>query len=376
MKRWALLIGFAACAQPSGTSETNTQIIHVDFVDNKTRVTAPGYQMTFGAAGTVRLPEQLAIIGEFPRGNVLGIDTCPRESLIGASIYPGATTFGGQSLSAAGETGTSDSFLELAGPAVARVRVTYSVPYSCGSKQHLKGEQTMTFFPDGRIVRRDVVTSSDTELPGGVLCGCDNIMVPDSGYFFTLSYAFASGAQIVDNMERITQQGDLTEVCARFTDATIGLRWLDASNTRISPNAQPSFVLDMMTSSSAPFPVVSNATHVSHMMIASANTSPSCGGVLAQMTQVPIVVDDMTITAGSDGIYTDAREHASAFSIHATKAVPPFALLLKLGDHAKITSSVHADKAFFTVQIVDTGSKILWFRDGLAAGELVTIEPL
>jgi hypothetical protein len=201
--------------------------------------------------------------------------------------------------------------------------------------------------------------------------------LPDSGYFFTLQYAFSSDAQMTDNMDRVTQQGDLTEACATWNDATIGLRWLDGSHTRISPNNQPSFLLEMMSSSSAPFPVVSNATHVSQMMIASASPRPTCADVLARMTQVPVVVDEMTISAGSDGIYTDTRDHSAPFGITATKAVSPFALSLKLGDHAKITSSVHTGRGWYTVQLVpDTGSTILWFGQGLAAAEQITIDPL
>jgi hypothetical protein len=331
--------------------------------------------MTFGAEGTVRLPEKLETTGASQHGNVLGTDFCPTESLMGAAIYPGATAIGGQSLMANGETGTSEHTLYLGGPAVVRIGTTYRVPYSCGAAQHLTGEQTLTFFPDGRIFRLDKVTSSDSPLPAtNMTCGCANMSTPD--FYFTLFYAFASDAMIVDAMNRATQQTDQTEVCAQWNDLTIGLRWLDASTTRITPNNAPSFVHDMMFGNNAPFPVVSDALHKSTMMITSGSPHPSCGDVLAQIPQPALTVNGKSISVDDGGVYSVADD-SSTFTISATKVVPPFAVSLKLGGHAKITSNVAHPDGWYMVQVEpDLGVTLVWFAAGLAASETITVDQL
>lgn len=369
MKRQAVLVLVTACAHPGSDTHQNAALVEAAEIDGHVHVRAPGYTMVFGADGTLRLPESLAIGAH---SNVLGMDVCPLESLMGAAIYPGAAAIGGEMLGG----GTSTTNLEFDGPLIARVHVDYSLPYSCGSSQHLTGKQTLTFFPDGRIVRQDVVTSSDTALQATPQCGCANIGAPD--FFFTLFYAFENTAQMVDAADNPTQQAGRIEACAQWPDLTIGLHWGDTgTNTRISPNARPSFVLDMKTASSAPFGPITDSTHTSTMMIMAGSPHPSCLTALTQITQPIVTIDGTAVTTDEYGIYVDSRHHDTAFTISAARPIPPFLVSVDLGDHAKITSNLeHSDGWYATQNFDPTSPTFIWFASGLAAGETITVEPL
>lgn len=370
MKRAAVLVLATACAHPAADTHQNTSaLIEAAEIDGHVHVRAPGYTMIFGADGTVRLPESLEIGSH---QNVFGTDICPLESQMGTAIYPGAAAVGGQPLGG----GTSTTMIEFDGPIMARVHVDYSLPYTCGpNAQHLAGKQTLTFFPDGRIVRQDTVTSSDTPLPAAGQCGCANIGAPD--FFFTLFYAFDNTSQIVDQNDNPAQTDGRIEACAQWPDLTIGMHWGDpGTNTRISPNARPSFVLDMKTSSSAPFGPIKDSAHTSTMMIMSGSPHPACVTALTQIAQPSLTIEGTTVTTDAEGVYVDSRRHESAFTISSARVVPPFLIALDLGDHARITSNVEHADGWYTAQNFDpTAPTFFWFASGLASGETITIEP-
>jgi hypothetical protein len=372
MKRLGLLTLVQGCAQPADPPDVVT-LVEAAPAGDRMVVTAAGvYALTFGRDGTVRLPETLEIQGAHPHGNVLGIDYCPLESLMGVATFPGAAAIGGETLAAGG---TSTSFLELGGPVIARVRVDYSVPYLCQNAQHLSGSSVFTMFPDGRIQRQDTVTSSDTDLTPATDCGCNHVMTGASGtgYFFTSFYAFDTTATIDP------ARGLMPDACATWNDLTIGMRWLDSSNTRVSPNGKPSFVLDMLTSSEDNFPVVT-MTHRSAMMIASGAPAPACSDVLARLDLPGISVAGSSKNVDGDGIYRDGEKHTGPVEIRASVAVPPFAVSLTIGDHAGVASTVAHDGRWYATQPdadqgTNEGMTLFWFDHGLAAGEVVTVTP-
>lgn len=376
MKRAALLTctSVIACAQAPKTDPQQdvTTLVELTFPDGKAQLKAADYRMVFGADGTIIMPELLAI---GTHGNVLGTDLCPLESKLGVAFYPGVTVIGGESVNG----GTSSGEMELGGPYVARARLKYSIPYACPSTQHFVGESVFTFFPNGRIHRTDqVIQTSDSTIMPNSMCGCEGLAVPNSGYFVTSFYAYTNDAMMVDSMDRVAQ-GSVDSACAKWSDVTIGMRWLDSSATRISPNGAKSFVLDMMTSVSGNFPSVA-ATHSSVMKIVQGTPAPACGDVLALIAQPAVMVLDERIDAtAEDGIYRDMHTHTGDITVRGTGATtPPFALTLKVGDHAKVRSSVeHAGFWYGTQTPADaSGSTLFWFDQGLADGEVVTITPL
>jgi hypothetical protein len=372
MKWLGLLTLALGCAQaPDAPGEV--KLLEAVVVGDRMSVVADGiYALTFGRDGTVRLPEELEVRGEHPHGNVLGSDFCPLESLMAVSIFPGAVAVGGKTLA---QGGTSNQFLELGGPVIARIRVDYSVPYTCPNAQHLSGMSVFTMFPNGKIHREDTVTSSDTELTPTTDCGCnhDTTGSTGTGYFFTSSYAFESSAMID------TARAGTPDACAEWSDLTIGMRWLDSSNTRVSPNSRPSFVLDMLHSSEDNFPVTT-MTHRSAMQIASGAPAPACSDVLRQLALPGISVAGSSTNADGDGIYRDTEPHSGPIEIKAGVAVPPFALSLSAGDHASVTSTVAHDGRWYATQPeppqgTNEGTTLFWFDQGLAAGEIITVTP-
>ncbi|MBV8760654.1 MAG: hypothetical protein JO257_25400 [Deltaproteobacteria bacterium] len=126
----------------------------------------PGYVLRFPGS-SFHYPDQLRI----GTADVLGTSSaCNEESLIGEDAYP-MKRFSSDS-TATGETASAT--IILPGPTVAKVAVNWSLPLMspCASSGMVSGHSTFTLFPDGRLVRYDELTTP--ALASQTNCDCDS----------------------------------------------------------------------------------------------------------------------------------------------------------------------------------------------------------
>src|SRR5262249_55699510 len=115
-------------------------------------VTGPGFKLQFAGGDAFHFPEALFIDGT----NVLGRDPAPGcfdEDEAGVLIAPTPR------ISAHGSAMHVINRLSptLLGPAVVQVTLEWTTRFTCSSARTPGGTSTFTAFPDGRIVRHDVV---------------------------------------------------------------------------------------------------------------------------------------------------------------------------------------------------------------------------
>src|SRR5689334_10774446 len=226
------IAGAAACAQaPSAHNEASTTFVHGDVKESGeiTVTAAMTYEILFPAGDVVKLPTALSV--GTSSSNVLGAtDECNHESLVGAGMYPVTLAVGGR---AAAETPDQHSyaFLNMTGPAVAKVTVDTVLGYTCGHPDRFSVQSAFTFFPDGRIVRVDTLTSSAQALTPAV-CGCGPTNTGRNGtdYYMTSWWAFVeTGPGFVDGsgvtVPSTTGGPGPSEVCANLPgQGLVGIR--------------------------------------------------------------------------------------------------------------------------------------------------------
>jgi len=82
------------------------------------------------------------------------------------------------------------------------------------------------------------------------------------------------------------------------------------------------------------------------------------------------------VRTDNSGIYLDPATRTEPVTLSAQASLPRgFAISLDIGRYATIERSpAPTDEAWFAIQ-PDGDRSILWFRDGLGAGETITITP-
>jgi hypothetical protein len=329
------------------------------------------FVMQLGADDGIGMPTGLFIDGENRIGRTGG---CPTESGVGIAVTPAftavATAFGG-----AANLADEGLRVEWSGPVIAKLRVAWRGRYQCPGPQEAHGVSTFTIFPDGRIVRHDEATPSTSDLAGAPVCGCSSGGA--TSFSFTSFWTFAPGAQNVRRDGSPAAPGsNKPDGCVIYPGHMIGLAWSppSASATRLeTPGGTSAYVHDLAPLAA---PTLSaTPRQVSSALLLSRQTSPaSCAEVLAALDGVPVLVGGMTMFPDLAGVYVDERRHAAPIEISAPRRVPPFAISLEVGDFAAVARSSPPDGDWYYLQR-DGQRTLFWFRDGLDAGESITIEP-
>jgi hypothetical protein len=351
----------SACASPPA-NPAGGALLAVDATTASVSTTSKApirYTVAFADHG-VRMPQSV-FIDDVDR---VATDRCPAESGIGIGVAPVlnavAPVHGGIDAS-----GTLK--IDLPGPVIARILITWMAPYMCsGAQQEAKGTSTFTFYPNGRIVRDDVATPSTTAL-GGPDCGCGG----QSAYSFTSFWTFAA-AQVVNPDGTALTSGPVTS-CAVYSNHMIGVAWPNSSTHVHQTAATSSFVYDWETDAAPLRPMSRGVT--SAIMLSEQTAAASCGDVLSDLDDVPLLVNGVTMATDTSGMYVDLAVHTSPVVLSVPGALPRgSAISLNVGDFASVTRSPAVDGDWYAIQN-DGDQSIFWFRDGLAAGETITITP-
>jgi len=318
------------------------------------------------------MPEHLLVQGG--QVDLLGTDAhCQGESLVALEVEPAAAA-------AAGESGRSDITVIAAGPAVAKIHVTYAVDYTCPDPQTLSGTTDFTIFPSGRIVREDSGQPSTGTLGKTGACGCQQETDPQNFHDLSFSsfWAFAPDGATQVQADGSPVDVDVFDACTQYATRSVAVSWVmqAGTSTRYHASAAASHILDWTSDATSLAPDLKSIAST----IQIDNTGASCHDVLARTAFAGLSVDDVTLSAPDhDGIYRDPMPHKGSFVIVPSgKALPPgFAMSIDLGGahHALITRTPSIAGPVAVVQPDDGDRYLLFFPAGLALGESITIEP-
>jgi hypothetical protein len=372
---WIVALGASACAKPSQPVFADPLVVVShgtdDIVDVHQAEEIPGYVVTFGKAKG--FPTSLSFVGQ----ELLGAGTtCDLESLIGTAIYPAAVAVGDIALDPA-----STLTFDLEGPAVARAKVSYAVPYTCnGAAQHLSGTTTLTFFPFGRIARHDEVTASDSALPASPNCECAS----DNNYFFTSFWTFAPQATaLMPTGATIDETNDYDQQTACFTysalGAYVGIRYSGTQTRVILTQGEElsRFVNDFQRR--APSLGIGERGSVDSAIQLSDTEPQPCSQLTEPLEDRGLRVDGRAAVLDGSGIFTDpGGDYGRTIAITGAGAIAPgFVVSLSgIHEHLKVNRE-NTEETYYLPQLDRAGGRTLvWFRDALLAGTTAEIELL
>lgn len=359
--------------------------------------TTPQFELVFSDNG-FHFPAELNMGSPAAaRVNMLGDgDNCNEEKRSGVAVYPAYRVDGNQT------TGVTahERIIELAGPVIGKVSLEWSAAYNCEMPTvgvSIAGRSTYTLFPDGRISRFDVVQPTSPFQPN---CRCNL----ESNYYLTSYSAFVYddaaslvGVPVPD--ELLGSAPTDRSVCLRQRGHNIGFGWTEDRGRVRLPSVTPvrtvAFVHDFLGSSGASLmPGMYDATTT---MIATdegdCTTTRDRLAPFVQDAPPELKIDGDSVDLGTDGIFAGAGKQAGTGGYvvgprrvvlePATAAINAgFAVWLDFGGERARFGVRHSGGApageWFRVQPVASrpGHTIFWFRDALAPGEAITIEPL
>jgi hypothetical protein len=378
-RAWLVVIA-GACANPGSGPGPASQLVDVKQGSDATTISikAPTpdqlpYVLTFPQTGDP-LPSSLAVdlgsgSGTFEMLAGSGSACGTVQAGIGFAIpevaVAAATNFGGGD-------GPSDTSIELDGPGVGQVQISWNAPYKCnGIENAMSGVTTFTAFPNGRIVRHDdMAQPTEQMLAANDQCTCGS-SIPD--VTFESFYTFVPGID-TDPTDNDPGGGvNLQQGCTTYpNNSEIAVSWPD-TDTFIPSRSTWAHHWFLNVQS------VDNSQQKLTSAILVARADMQCQKLLDQLADTPLVVDNTTLpSTNDDGIFVDTATHTAPFDITAPGVdVPPFALEIPLSDHAIITPPHPTTDGFFIAQpkLGDPGRLVIWFRDGLAANESFHVEP-
>jgi hypothetical protein len=363
--RWVVAAAAATGCVPVPDRPSDAALLTVNAAAGQVASTGSApiqFSLSFAASG-VRMPESLFLDGV----DRVAPGTCPTEAGIGIGVYP---AFNASSPMRGGDEATSTLVFDWEGPTIAKARVTWNRSYQCvGRNQDASGTSTFTIFPNGRIVRHDAATPSTTQLSvDSNPCGCAS----DTSFYFTAYWSFtltqnvaADGSPLMDGAP---------SGCAVYPNHMIGVAWPDTDVRILSGNGSSAFVHDW---ASGALTLPPNQREVTSAIILSEQTAPtSCGDVLADLDDFPIMVSGVSVSTDDSGVYADDRRHTDPAVISTPRRLPRgFAISLRVGDYGEVTRSPELGGAWYATQR-DGDRTLFWFRDGLGVGETISIDPL
>jgi len=332
------------------------------------------FSFIFSATGA-KLPTHLISNDGF---EYLGTSTaCAADSGIGFTLAPALTVAGGSPAS------TSTLTVIDSGPGVVKVRVAFNSEYSCPTATMVSGSTDFTIFPDGRIVREDSVTPTTQVLTPSASCGCASAQ---QNFTFSSAWTFdgAGATQIQGDNSAVAP--DVFLACTMYgaTHPGLGVSFANiaGAHTRFHTGATTTHAIDFdadATSLATDSVTVTSAVQIGVQIGVG---TPTCEQLLVPLVDVPLQIGAVTYPyTDHDGVYRDVNNgaHTAAFDIVATtKALPPgFAVSVDLGgaDHATITKTPDPGTAVGIPQHEADTHYLIFFPDGLAVGETITITP-
>lgn len=351
------------------------------------------FELHFPDGDGFRFPNALMVDGV----NLLGHDPrqgCSAEDELGFRISPAPR------ISATGVAPRVTNTLTpaLQGPAVVQVRLDWSTRLACNPARNPGGASTFTVFPDGRIVRFDQLSDPSSAAITASQCSCDG-----AGSLFTVStfWTIARGSfrglyhtGSPDAPQQVP--GAAMEMAAANTDTQclddgtrqVAFAWGgDSRGTTVRGSEQligfgfeflfDGSILESFTWDKSSALFLSRTDCPSTLVRAREHAMPSqllINGVDAPFSPRDGIYGGDTGNAAGPGIELSGGERFELTG--ATKAA--FAVWLRF---PRAVDAVRAARAgamgvWYVPQRVDDRSWILFFKEPLPAGQMITVEPI
>lgn len=331
-----------------------------------THVKSDTFELAFPTTG-VKLPNHLYSAAG---ADLLGRDpACAAASLIGVSAAP-AITLAGEAAAT-----TSELQIENAGPAIVKAHVTYASVYNCPAATQLSGASDFTIFPSGRIVREDLDIQATTQaLSPAPSCGCAT--TPQNFAVSTFwTFAGTGASQVMTDGNPVT--AGATHACSMYSDHGIAVSFAGggSTSTEFHLGATSAHVLHWSADATS----LSTDTFSMTSAINLGSAGQTCAQIMQPLYDSPIQIAGTTYPyTDHDGIYRDAGIRSGAFEIKTpTMIAPGWAISVDLGgtDHATITRTPDLGTTVGVPQRELGTRYLIFFPDGLSAGETITITP-
>jgi hypothetical protein len=362
-----VLVGLVGCASPEAppfkTGGVAVEGNSVYFTHSR---------MDFGTT-SVRMPTSLLV-------NSVELlhppNDCGSPALAGIGLLPAAAAIGDV------PDGMTSAFdVVWSGAVAARIRVSYSVPYQCGSvTSSLGGTSTFTFFDNDRVVRVDEGLQSNTSgqaLAGPTSCACASA----DPFRFQSFWALASG----EVYDKTFTKGTVTDAtaCIPIDTVMIGARYKSAgmiAETRGYPVIRDQFGVEQANSWPASVPAVERS--VSQLVVLPRDESDqmACAKAAAIIEDYPPIVlnGSEMVLPDENGIYVATRQYEETLTISTNARDMPssFVLDVDMGrtNHLKVTDDFGDTQ--YNVQAM--GSRLLLSLPAISRTDRsrVSIEPL
>ena len=371
------LLAIAGCASIDSAPGLVTPAITV--TNDPVVVSGPALELDFSATGT-HMPDHLK---SSDGTELLGSDDpCTGSSQIGFAVSPAVSAV-------AGMTGTgvqSTVSVVESGPVLAKVHVAFAVNYACPNAETLQGTSDFTIFPSGRIVREDlnVQPSTDTLEKTGT-CGCqqESDAANFKNFYFGTFYAFdPTGATQVQADGTAVPDG-VFAACTMYAQRAVAVQFdqfQSGVSTRYHAQKTASHAYDWASDQTELAPAQQGTTSAIFVSNKAPASLAECGGLIGRLADVPLAIGTETpAKTGHDGVYRAITPHPEPFVIKpVTDNIPPgFAIAVDLGgaDHATIVRSPDLGTPPAMVQREQGTTFLIYFPDGLAPGETITITP-
>jgi hypothetical protein len=270
------------------------------------------------------------------------------------------------------------------GPVIAKIHVTFAVNYSCPGAETLQGSTDFTIFPSGRIVREDlsIQPSTDTLAKAGN-CGCqqESDSANFKNLFFGTFWAFDPTGATQVQPDGTPVVDDVYAACTMYAKRAVGVSFEYIAGTAVRYHAQTtaSHALDWDIDQTSLAPTPQNMTSAIQVSNTPPASAADCNAIIAKLADVPLDIGNTPMgTSGHDGIYRDTVPHTAPFVIKPeTLNVPPgWAISVDLAgsDHATIVRSPPTGHPALVQRELGT-TFLMFFPDGLAPGETITITP-
>jgi hypothetical protein len=275
---------------------------------------------------------------------------------------------------------------ELNGPAAVQVKVEWTTRFECSPTRNPGGTSTFTVFPDGRLVRHDVIVDDGPMPISASLCDCVESSEFSFAPYWTLKRMSLDGFYRVketreDPPDPGVEIGNQLTSCVEGDMFQVAFAWSKVNNTAIRGRGELiSFLreLEITSSDLVAFRYEdASAVFIEH---------DSCATALArtkEYTEPPelTIAEVATPLSISDGIYGGGDRRGVEVPDGPVELSGPtpgsFAVWLRFPRSADAVRATRtgAKGEWYLPQKVDDRSWIVWFRDPLPMNEKITIVP-
>ncbi len=351
-------------------------------------ISGQGFALRFADGDGFHFPDSLTIGGT----EMIGRDpdrTCFDEDEIGIRIAPTPR------ITANGGAVPVNNVLTpvLKGPAAVQVKLDWTTRFGCNSERNPGGTSTFTVFPDGRIVRFDVLSDPSESQVSASPCACN-----PAGIDFTVATFWTLARGSFRELYRSDMPGpqpvpsgpseevpNTDKSCVDDGMHRVAFAWTENMGTTIRGNDNLIAFGRSFRINNSMLPAFTYENS-SALFIGSADCEKAFVRGEEHVMPSPIMINGVaTMPSARDGIYGgDRGDGQTAIDLPENRAEltglvkSSYAVWVRFSRSVDAVSVTRtgASKPEYRPQQVDGRSWILWFREPIQTGQTIVIEPI